>query len=134
MLSTSHYIKDDISTDDAINHLIKVRNGAIKPFRSILLPQEIDYIEDSDSSLSHWYINPKIHKSQTIIKAMRNHSSILLELPQPDDLTFRPIASGRRCPLKRLSAIAQKLLEPFTQKVKSFTRDTWDLLKKYLRL
>ena len=61
---------------------------------------------------------------------MRNHSSILLELPQPDDLTFRPIASGRRCPLKRLSAIAQKLLEPFTQKVKSFTRDTWDLLKK----
>ena len=61
---------------------------------------------------------------------MKNHSSILLELPQPDDLTFRPITSGTKCPLKSLSAIVQQLLEPFTQKVKSFTRDTWDLLNK----
>ena len=61
---------------------------------------------------------------------MKNHSNILLELPQPDALTFRPIASGTKCPLKNLSLIAQKLLDPFTQKVKSFTRDTWDLLKK----
>ena len=131
MLSTSNYEKLNISNDNAIKHLIKVRRRVIKSYRSILLPEEIGYIDyDFDSCLGHWYINPKVHKSQTIINAMKDHSNILLELQQPDDLTFRPITAGTKCPLKRLSAIAQILLDPFTQKVKSFTKDTWDLLTK----
>ena len=130
MLQTSNYTKCGISIDDAVKHLVKIRQGIIKTFRSILLTEEIDYIENFDSCLGHWYLNPKVHKSQSILHAMTGHSNTLLEVPQPDDLTFRPIASGTKCPLKRLSAIAQTLLEPFTTKVKSFTRDTWDLLEK----
>ena len=131
MLSTSNYEKLNISNDNAIKHLMKVRRKIIKSYKSILLPEEIDYIDyDFDSCLGHWYINPKVHKSQTIINATKGHSNFLLELQQPDDLTFRPITAGTKCPLKRLSAIAQTLLDPFTQKVKSFTKDTWDLLTK----
>ena len=48
----------------------------------------------------------------------------------PTDLPFRLIISGTKFPLKKLSYLVHKLLEPFPKMVNSYVKDSWDLLRK----
>ena len=131
LLQSNRYKKrPDLSKDGAMRKLRSARKQIIDEFRLTLLKEEIDFLENFEESLAHLYLNPKIHKSKTIIDAVTKCRTTVLPMEQPADLPFRPIISGTRCPLKRLAALVHKLLEPFPKKVGSYVKDTWDLLRK----
>ena len=130
MLNCDRYKQLDLNKSQAIKLLRKVRKSHLTEFHLVLLKKEVEFLTEFDEDLAHMYLNPKVHKSQTIIEKVRNSNSLVVELTAPEDLPFRPITSGTKCPLKRLSTLVNKLLEPFPAKVKSFTKDTWDLLRK----
>ena len=117
LLQSNRYKKrPGLSKDGAMRKLRSARKQIIDEFRLTLLKEEIDFLENFEESLAHLYLNPKIHKSKTIIDAVTKCQTTVLSIEQPADLPFRPIISGTRCPLKRLAALVHKLLEPFPKK------------------
>ena len=52
------------------------------------------------------------------------------KLEFPDDLPFRPIVGSPFCPTNRLSTFIDRLLQPFTKRVKSYVKDTQHFLYK----
>ena len=129
-LSISKYLKLDIDERSAIKRLKSARSKFLTEFKHILLKPEADYIENFNHNLAHMYLNPKVHKSEEIISHINQSKSTTITAPEPKDLPFRPIISGTRCPLSRLSSLVNCLLEPFLIKVPSYIQDSWDLLRK----
>ena len=119
-----------LSKETALKQLRAARKQIIDEFRLTLLKDEVDFLTNFDEALAHLYLNPKIHKSKEIIEEVSKCQTSVLTMKQPSDLPFRPIISGTRCPLKKLSSLVHKLLEPSPKKVSSYVKDTWDLLRK----
>ena len=131
------YNKLDITVDKALNRLVRQRNSIVRKFKSTLHKKEVDYITNFECELAHIYLTPKVHKSPTIIKQIEIHKNTVVQLSEPDDLPFRPIHPGGKCPLNRLAAMVNILIQPFTKKVTSYIRDTWhflDTLPKKVKL
>ena len=116
--------------ETALKQLRAARKKVIDEFRLTLLKAEVDFLENFDETLAHLYINPKIHKSSKIIEEVAKCQVTVLSMTTPTDLPFRPIISGTKCPLKKLSSLVHKLLEPFPKMVNSYVKDSWDLLRK----
>ena len=131
MLENERYKKQSqLTKETAIKQLRAARKNLIDEFRLTLLKDEVDFLENFDEVLAHMYINPKIHKSKQIIEEVANCETSILSMAPPTDLPFRPIISGTKCPLKRLSSLVHKLLEPYPKMVNSYVKDSWDLLRK----
>ena len=47
----------------------------------------------------------------------------------PNSLKGYPIIAGPNSPSQRLSSLLQKILTPLVPKLKSYTKNDWDLLK-----
>ena len=107
----------------------KIENFAIK-YSKMLTKQETKYLTDFSYKSSQFYGLPKIHKSEKIKTAIKQQNNQLINLNFPDDLPFRPIIGSPLCPTNRLSSLIDRLLQPFTQHVKSFVKDTQHFLQK----
>lgn len=129
-LNNNKYTLSPRSIEDTTKLLIRKRTQLIKNFNTYLLPEEQKFIIGHEHNLAHIYLNPKIHKSQTIISEINKDNAEIIQLNEPNDLPFRPITSGTRCPLKNLATLLNKLLAPFSQKVGSYVKDTWHVLSK----
>ena len=97
--------------------------------KECLTEKEVDYLTKFDWQSSNFYVLPKIHKSSTITNKVKESNSDYIELPPPDDLKARPIVAGCNAPTQRLSALLEKLLQPISQKVKTYIKDDWHFLR-----
>ena len=97
--------------------------------KECLTEKEADYLTKFDWQSSNFYVLPKIHKSSTITNKVKESNSDYIELPPPDDLKARPIVAGCNAPTQRLSALLEKLLQPISQKVKTYIKDDWHFLR-----
>ena len=101
-----------------------------KKYEDKLTKKEKDYLETFESKTSNFYGLPKIHKSDEIKKVIQTQNSGYVEVPNPEDLKFRPIIAGPESPTNRLSNLTDELLQPFLEKVKSHVKDNIDFLNQ----
>ena len=57
-------------------------------------------------------------------------NSEIIEIFELNDLKLRPIVGAPKCPTRKLSQLIDILLKPFLKYIKSFIRDSLDLLNK----
>ena len=72
----------------------------------------------------------KVHKSKIIDNAVKNNIAEVIELQNPQDLTFRPIVAGPNCVASKLSDFIDRILKPFLPKVKSYVKDDLEFSNK----
>ena len=89
---------------------------------------EINFLLKFECKTSTFYGLPKIHKSQIITNSCSENSSEYMEIPDPIDLTLRPIVAGLYFETSRLSSFLDTLLNPYLLKVHSYLRDNIDFL------
>ena len=99
-------------------------------YKGILTEQECKYLSSFESKTSLFYGMPKIHKCESIINAIKCQKKTVITLKDPPDLTFRPIVAGTNCPTHRVSHFVDILLQPFCVYVRSYVRDSLDVLSK----
>ncbi len=111
---TKSYKKEDTNLTDQFNSEIK------QELDRMLLAGEIGekchaylYVKNPRTAL--FYLLPKIHKGI---------------LPPPD----RPILSANDCPIERISQFVDFFLRPLVEKLKSYIKDTTDLIVKLASL
>lgn len=63
----------------------------------ILTKKEKDFLINFIPKTSNFYGLPKIHKSREIKAAIETQKSEYISIPNPSDLTFRPIVAGPAC-------------------------------------
>ena len=68
------------------------------------------------------YGQREIHKSKQIKNAVETQKSEYIEIPNLNDLKFRPIITSPFCPTKRLSKLIKQ------NKIKRYIRDNEDFL------
>ena len=109
MLNNEYYQKMDQNSDNKTMHKLKL----ILEKESKITKHEYDYITNFEFKTSQFYGLPKIYNSKEIIKAITEQNSEYICVPDPQDLTFRPIVAGPACPTHRISNVIDILLKPF---------------------
>ncbi|XP_047138241.1 uncharacterized protein LOC124814495 isoform X1 [Hydra vulgaris] len=99
-----------------------------------LTQNEIDYITNFEWKSSTFYVIPKIHKCNEIIKKVQESSSLFIEMKPPKDLKGRPIIAGIDSPTSHLSQLLHIILSPIVKKQKTFVKDDWNFLRKIPRI
>ena len=102
----------------------------IKKFKDCLTRSERLAITNLDYAATNIYGLPKLHKSKVIKGALKNCSNVILNLPDPEDLSFRIIFGGPKNPLVGLADLLNKILNPYTVKVKSLILNSVDFINK----
>ena len=102
----------------------------IRKHKDCLTRSERLAITNLDYATTNIYGLPKIHKSKTIKSALVNCSNIILNIPDPQDLSFRIIFGGPKNPLVGLANLLNKILNPYTFKVKSLILNSVDFINK----
>ena len=100
----------------------------IEKHTCILTEKEEDYLRRFESKDSNFYGLPKVHKSTQISSECQQSLTYNIQLNTVSDLKLRPIIAGPVCLTHRLSNLIDILLEPLTNRVKSYLRDTIDFL------
>ena len=121
------YTQIDHNRDSSIINKIK---DLTKTFSENLSKKETNFLTMFEYKTSNLYGLPKIHKCPSIIGQLKNHKGAVMNIPSPDDLSFRPIVAGPACPTNRLSELINVLLLPYVKYVKSYIRDDIDILNK----
>ena len=96
-------------------------------YKVALTRKEIEYLTGGQIKTSNLYCLPKIHKSNIIHNAVKNITTEVIEMQNPEDLTCRPIVAGPNCVTSKLSDFIDRFLKPFLPKVKSYVKDDLDL-------
>ena len=83
-------------------------------------------MNDKSFETSNFYGFTKIHKSKVIEAAIHSQNTKVVEVWEP----LRPIVGRPNCPTRRLNYFLDTLLKPYLKHVKSYIRDSVDLLNK----
>ena len=125
MLSDANYYKP-IPGSNQLQIFNKIKTLTTENRR--MTRNEINFLLKFECKTSTFYGLPKIHKSQIITNSCSENSSEYIEIPDPIDLTLRPIVAGLYCETSRLSSFLDTLLKPYLLKVHSYLRDNIDFL------
>ena len=120
---TNYKLIDTNMDNNAISKIIKFCKIHNKPPTK----KEKDFLTNYTPITSNFYELPKIHKSKQIKNAVVTQKSEYIEIPNPNDLKFRPIAAGPSFPTSRLSKLIDILLQPFRNKIE-YIKDHIDFL------
>ena len=126
-LSSSKFTKLPRNVDYFI--LLKLK-AFINKHKDCLTRSERLAITNLDFATTNIYGLPKIHKSKTIKSEIKKCNDIILNLPNPEDLSFRVIFGGPKNPLVGLANLLNKILNPYTTKVKSLVLNSVDFINK----
>ena len=100
MLSDENYYKPI----PGINQLqIFNKNKTLTTDNRRMTRNEINFLLKFECKTSTFYSLSKIHKSQIITNSCSENTSEYIEIPDPIDLTLRPIVGGLYCETSRLS-------------------------------
>ena len=118
VMATDFY-RDKLVLNDHINTLTYGKaqdNADAKTFqhlkklmdkhKSSLTKNEYKYVTNYEWKSSNIYVQPKIHKSKTIIETIENNSKHYIEMESPQDLKARPIIAGPSSPTQHLSQLS----------------------------
>ena len=89
---------------------------------------EKDYLRRFELKDSDFYGLPKVYKSRQISSECQQSLTYNIQINNISNLKLRPIIAGSACLTHRLSNLMDILLRPFTNRVKSYLRDTMDFL------
>ena len=88
---------------------------------------------NKDWAESHFYVLPKIHKSQKILEKIREEPADYIQMPLPDDLKGRPINGDVKSVTRGLSKLLEKILKPMVLQLKTYIKDEFDFVGKIPR-
>ena len=100
----------------------------VKSSNNEVTDKERQFLTKFDHKTSRFYGLPKVHKSQIIKDAIKEQNMEYIKVPDPQDLSFRPVVAGPAAVTSRLSNLIDILLRPFIPYVKSYVRDDIDML------
>ena len=101
---------------------------------SCLTEDETSYLTKFDYKSANFFANPKIHKSDTIKRAILTQKDEYIEIGEISDLPFRYISGGKNSPISKLAELIGILLKPFYEIIPSYIRDATDFLDKLPKL
>ena len=119
--------------DQAIMKKIK---ALITRYKPLLTDSEYKYLSHNYFETRNFYGRPKIRKSETLHKAIKEQNKELITISEPKDLKLRPIAGGPKCPTRRLNNFLDLTLKPLTKHVKSNIKNNlrwWEHVFLYRR-
>ena len=121
---------ENITVDKIFNSVQKF----VKENKVYFTPKEANYLNTFDAKLAYMYGLPKIHKCKKLADLVtdnRNINSNVFQVPFTDlKIPFRPIVSGKRCPLSRMCELAEKIRRPFEKRIPHLIIDSTHFLKK----
>lgn len=126
-LSTNTYQKVDNNADKTV---YKEMITLINNYKECFTDKEYKYLKTSEWKSSIFYVNPKIHKSKSIVEHCKQSTNIYTEMKPPEDLKARPIVASTNAPTKPLSILIEKLLSSIVPTLKSYVKDDWEFLRK----
>lgn len=102
----------------------------VNQFQDHLSKDELSYFINHEYSSSHFYVLPKIHKSNIIKSEITTRNASYIQISQfPTDLSSRPIVSNINSPTSRISHFLHKLLVPILSNTIGYVRDTFHFLE-----
>ena len=117
-----------------LNRLRAFVTRFVKNNKDYFTPNEANYLYTFDVRFAYIYGLPKIHKCQKLKQLIKNKESVvnnILTYPFNDlKIPFRPIVSGKSCPVSRLCELAAMILRPFEKSIPHLIIDTTDFLRK----
>ena len=126
-LDTNAYQVIPSDSDDAV---IDILQNHAKKCMICLTKSEYEYLTDYEWKSSQFYVLPKIHKCKSILDASTTSPSDIVDVPNPPDLSSRPIIAGCISPTHRLSNLIGKVLQPLLICQTSYIKDDWDFLRQ----
>ena len=130
---TTYHIDDKISVATLKGRVIKF----VKENKKYLSQNEQNYLYTFEPRMAYIYGKPKLHKSkklQEIIKSGNNvQNGVLTADFESLKIPFRPIVSGRNCPISRICELAKNILRPFEKCINHLIIDSNDFLNKLPR-
>jgi hypothetical protein len=107
-----------------LEHFVKFHEGS-------LIGVEKSALLKDDTTMSSFYVLPKLHKSETIVNHCEKCRSEYIHIGHcPADLKSRPIVNNINSPTEALSHFIDKLLTPFVQLVPGYIKDTFHFLSQ----
>ena len=129
-LHTDTYAQSEISSD---TKTMSELQDLVERHKNCLTYKEREFICNFEWQTSEFYVLPKIHKSQSIISAIKEQNNIVVNLQDPMDLKGRPIVACCNSPIKHLSKLMELILKPLVKTQHTFVLDDWDFLRKLPR-
>ena len=108
---------------------MKKIKALITKYKPLLTDSEYKYLSHNYFEKSNFHGRSKIHKSETLHKAIKEQNKELISILEPKDLKLRPIVGGPKYPTKRLSNFLDLILKPLAKHVKSNIKDNTELMK-----
>ena len=128
LLDHSSYTEaSDEDPDKRVMEIIKEYADEYTP--DVLTEKENEYISEFSKTSSKFYCLPKIHKSKEIEKIMEERPADHLRMPEPPNISRRPIVGGPKWPTNNLSNLMDLILKPLVFKVRSYVKDSFHFLK-----
>ena len=119
-------------TNYSINTTKRKIEAFIKKHEDALTKKERLYLKNFEMKTGYIYGLPKIHKcpklKEKTQECILDNKDTLEENFTEFKIPFRPIVSGRHCPVSRLSELLKKILRPFEQRLPHLMRDSYDFL------
>ena len=129
-LCTSTYEKSDIKANERVyKDLVKLCDR----HELCLTPAERKAILKEDWSESNFYVLPKIHKSEEILRRIHAEPADHIMMPMPEDLRGRPICGDVNSVTNGLSKLLEKILKPLVPHLRTFIKDEFDFVAKIPR-
>ena len=122
ILTTDKYTKLNRNIDYIVS--LRLRSFFLK-YTDMFSASERRAATKFDFRTTNIYGLPKLHKSNILKDALRNHTSSYLHLYNPLDLSFRLIFGGPCSPCSVLADFCNTLLNPFRDTVQSRLRDVF---------
>lgn len=115
------------SDENISKNLLKLLNK----YPDIYSKDEIDYIYNFQHFPAQFYGLPKVHKSHIIQGAIKEQNSICVNIKCPNDLSLRPIVSGRQSATSHLSHAIEIILKPLLKHIHCDLEDELTFLSSY---
>ena len=121
------YKKLNLNPDQAIMKKIK---ALITKYKPLLTDSEYKYLSHNYFETNNFHGHPKIHKSETLHKAIKEQNKELITILETKDLKLRPIVGVSKCSTRVfLSNFLDLILKPPSKHAKSNINDNIELLK-----
>ena len=121
-----------------LNSLCDISKSFVKRHKELFTDKEYSYLTKFDEKFGYIYGLPKIHKSKKLKALLESKNDRdkfskdgVFTVPFTDlNIPFRPIISGKNCPVSRLCELAKIILRPFESCIPHLIIDTNDFLRK----
>ena len=114
---------------DPTQQVMDAINAFASRYERILTSHESAHLTDCKYSMAHFYMLPKLHKSQFINNCLGHELYVHLVNFQ-QDIEGRPIVGGPRYHTSGISKILDSILQPIVSQIDYILKDSFDLVNR----